>query len=144
MIRAVLDANQYVSALLKPRSNPARIIELVHAGHVTLLASPAILDEVRQVLSYPKLKKLHRRSPQDIERFLGRIEKIALMTPGVLAIPAVKDDPSDDIYLACALEGDADFIVSGDHHLTELKAFQGIRIVKPAEFLKVVAEPGRL
>jgi hypothetical protein len=143
MIKVVLDANQYVSVLLKPHSNPARVIQLVHAGQVTLLASPAIMDEVRRVLSYPKLKKLHRRSPQEIERFLGKLEKIALVTPGSLAVSAVKDDPSDDIYLACAVEGNADFIVSGDHHLTDLRVFHGIRIVNPAAFLKAIAEQGR-
>ena len=101
------------------------------------------MDEVRRVLSYPKLKKLHRRSPQEIERFLGKLEKIALVTPGSLAVSAVKDDPSDDIYLACAVEGNADFIVSGDHHLTDLRVFHGIRIVNPAAFLKAIAEQGR-
>jgi uncharacterized protein len=139
MIRAVLDANQYVSALLKPRSNPARVIELVHEGQMTLLVSPAILDEVRRVLTYPKLKKLHGRSSQEIDGFLGKLMKVALLTPGILSVSAVKDDPSDDIYLACAVEGKADFIVSGDHHLTELKVFQSIRIVSPAAFLKAFA-----
>jgi uncharacterized protein len=142
MIKVVLDANQYVSALLKPRSNPARVIQLVHAGQVTLLVSPAIMDEVRRVLSYPKLKKLHRRSPQEIERFLGKLVKIAFVTPGTLVVSAVKDDPSDDIYLACAVEGNADFIVSGDHHLTDLKVFHGIGIVNQAVFLKAIAEQG--
>jgi uncharacterized protein len=140
MIRAVLDANQYVSALLKPQSNPARVIELVHAGQMTLLVSPAILDEVRRVLTYPKLKKLHRRSPQEIESFLDKLTKIAVLTPGTLEVSVVKDDPSNDIYLACAVEGKADFIVSGDHHLTELKTFGGIRIVSPAAFLKAASQ----
>jgi uncharacterized protein len=143
MLRAVLDANQYVSALLKPRSNPARVIELVHAGQVTLLASPAILDEVRRVLSYPRLKKMHRRSPQEIEGFLAKLVKIACLTPGTLEVSAIKNDPSDDIYLACAVEGSADYIVSGDHHLTDLRVFQGIRIVNPAAFLKAASQTDR-
>lgn len=143
MIRVVLDANQYVSALLKPHSSPARVIHLVHAGQVILLASPSIMDEVGRVLSYPKLKKLHRRSPQEIERFLGKLVKIAIVTPGKMAVSVIKADPSDDIYLACAVEGNADFIVSGDHHLTDLKVFRGIRIVNPAAFLKAIAEEGR-
>jgi uncharacterized protein len=134
MVRVVIDANQYVSALLKPHSNPARVIQLIHAGQVTLLASPAIMDEVMRVLSYPKLKKLHRRSPQEIERFLEKLVKIAFVTPGKMAVSAIKADHSDDIYLACAVEGNADFIVSGDHHLADLKVFRGIRIVNPAVF----------
>ena len=59
------------------------------------------------------------------------------MTPGQLDIDAIPDDPSDNMILACAVEGWADFIISGDHHLTDLKIFQGITIVNPATFLKI-------
>jgi len=140
MLRVVLDANQYVSALLKPHSNPAGIIRLVYEGDLTLLLSPAILDELRRVLAYPGIKKLHRRTPEGIERFFLKLEQIALVTPGILSVSTIVDDPSDNIYLACAVEGAADFIVSGDHHLTDLKTFDGIPIVKPAIFLKLIAE----
>jgi len=62
------------------------------------------------------------------------------MTPGILNVSAIVDDPSDNIYLACAVEGHANFIVSGDHHLTDLKTYLGIPIVNPANFLKLIAE----
>jgi len=44
-----------------------------------------------------------------------------------------------NVYLACALEGEADFVVSGDKHLKNLKSYQGIRIIEPAMFLQVIA-----
>lgn len=140
MIRVVLDANQYVSALLEPHSNPAKIVRLVYEGDLTLLLSPAILDELQHVLTYPGIKKLHRRTPEEIERFFRKLEKIAVTTPGILSVSAIVDDPSDNIYLACAVEGGAGFIVSGDHHLTDLKTFHGIPIVNPVTFLKLIAE----
>jgi len=140
MTRVVLDANQYVSSLLKLHSKPAKIVRLVYVGDLTLLLSPAILDELQRVLSYPKIKKLHRRTPEEIERFLRTLDKIAVMTPGLLGVSAIANDPSGNIYLACAVEGSADFIVSGDHHLTDLKTFRGIPIVNPAIFLKLMAE----
>jgi uncharacterized protein len=140
MIRIVLDANQYVRALLKPHSNPSKIVRFVYVGDLTLLLSPAILDELQRVLAYPKIRKLHRHTPEEIERFLRKLDKIAVMTPGMLSVSAIVDDPSDNIYLACAVEGSADFIVSGDHHLTDLKTFRGIPIVNPATFLKLTAE----
>ena len=140
MITVVLDANQYVSALLKSRSNSAKIVKLVYEGHVELLISAPIISELRRVLAYPKLAKIHRRTPKDIERFIKKLEKIARLTPGKLPIQAVKDDPTDDKYLVCAAEGGADFIVSGDRHLKDLRQFQGIRIVDPAAFLKIVSQ----
>src|SRR5208283_110889 len=140
MIKVVLDANQFVSALLKPHSNPAKIVRLVYEGDLTLLLSPAILDELQRVLSYPKIKKLHRRTPEEIERFFQKLGKIAVITLGILTVSAIVDAPSDNIYLACAVEGSAAFIISGDHHLTNLKTFRGIPIVNPATFLKLIAE----
>jgi len=52
---------------------------------------------------------------------------------------AVKEDPEDNRYLECAVEGQADFIISGDHHLTDLHVFEGIKIVDPAAFLRIMA-----
>jgi putative PIN family toxin of toxin-antitoxin system len=140
MITVVLDANQYVSALLQSRSNSAKIVKLVHEGHVDLLISAPIMSELRRVLAYPKLTKIHRRTSKGIERFIKELEKIARTTPGKLPIQAVRDDPTDDKYLVCAVEGGADFIISGDHHLKDLQQFQGIPIVDPAAFLKIVSQ----
>jgi len=53
-------------------------------------------------------------------------------------IEPVTADPTDNKYLVCAVEGKADFIVSGDHHLKDLNVFQGIRIADPATFLQML------
>jgi uncharacterized protein len=139
-MRVVLDTNQYVSALLKPDSNSARLIAMVHEGKITLIISQTILAEIRRVLAYPKVKKLHRRTQREIEQFIRKTEKIAIITPETLQIDVIKADHSDNILLACAVEGNADFIVSGDHHLKDLKTFQGIPIVDPATFLKAISQ----
>lgn len=109
-----------MSALLKPGSNPARIIELAREGALTLLISKPIVEELRRVLSYPKVQRIHGRSAKGIGLFLRRLRKIAVMTPAALSITAVPDDPTDNKYLVCAVEGRADYIVSGDRHLREL------------------------
>ncbi|MBI4385196.1 MAG: putative toxin-antitoxin system toxin component, PIN family [Nitrospinae bacterium] len=140
MIRAVLDANQFVSALLKPVSHPARILDLAEEGKVELLVSNGILSEIRRVLLYPKLVKVHGLSAKQIDAFLESFWKIATVTPGKLRVQAVEKDPTDNKYIECALEGEADYIVSGDRHLLDLKTFQGIKIVNPAAFLRNVDE----
>lgn len=144
MLKVVLDANQYASTLIKPRSNSARLIELIYEGHFALVISAPIIEEVRRILSYPRLKKLHGRTSDEIDLFLKKLEKIAIITPALLTVEAIKDDPTDDKYLVCALEGQADFIVSGDRHLTNLKEFRGIRIVNPATFLQAVAREAQI
>lgn len=135
MMRVVLDANIFVSAVLKATGNPARIIELVKEEELKLIASPDILAEVKATLLYPKLRKLHRHSARWVKDFLKELSAKADITPGELAVDAIKDDPSDNIYLACAVEGRADFIVSGDAHLKKLQSFRNIPIVDPATFL---------
>ncbi|WP_244085135.1 putative toxin-antitoxin system toxin component, PIN family [Desulforhabdus sp. TSK] len=134
----VLDTNQYASALLKPESNSARLIALAAEGHITLIISQDILAEIRRVLAYPKLQKLHGGPEEEIEQFIRKTEKIAIVTPGELAIDVITADCSDNIILACAVEGNADCIVSGDHHLKDLGAFQGIDILDAAAFLEIL------
>lgn len=136
--RVVLDANVFVSAVLNPSSKPGHILELVRQNAVQLLVSPDILAEVKAVLLYPRLRKLHRRSPIWIKTFIQELSDLAEVTPGDLVVDAIKDDPSDNIYLACAVEGKADFVVSGDHHLKNLKTYQRIGIVDPATLLTVL------
>jgi putative PIN family toxin of toxin-antitoxin system len=135
MIKIVLDANIFVSAVIKSPSIPARILELIKEREVILILSNEILSEIRTALLYPRLRKLHRRSTDEIENFLENTAKISLMVPGKIKVQEIKDDPADNKYLSVALEGKADFIVSGNHHLKALKAFQGIRILDPSTFL---------
>ena len=141
MIRIVIDTNILVSAILTPEGNPAKILKLALQGKLNLIISPAILEEIRQVLRYPKLVKLMKKNMitlEEVYTFLDKMSKIAVITPGKLDIKAIPDDPSDDMVLSCAVEGEADFIISGDHHLTDLRIFQGIKIVDPAAFLKII------
>jgi predicted nucleic acid-binding protein len=55
---------------------------------------------------------------------------------GKTKVNRIDKDPSDNMLLSCALEGKADFIISGDHHLTDLVSLEGISIVNPDTFLK--------
>lgn len=108
---------------------------------MTFVISQDIIDEANRVLRYPRLVNLMKRNgltPDELEVVIELLGKIAVMTPGQFTVDAIKDDPTDNIFLACAVEGGADFIISGDRHLTNLKEFQGITIVNPATFLAIV------
>lgn len=138
MIRIVLDTNLFVSALLKSGSNPDRIIQLVRDEKVLLLISDSICDEISRVLAYPKIRKRLAASDEELGSFVQLLGTVAIITPGTLNLPPLDADPDDTKYLVCAVEGHADFIVSGDHHLTDLVMYRGIRIVTPTDFLKTV------
>ena len=138
MLKVVLDANIFISAALKPHSRLAKILELVNEEKVKLILSDDILAEVRAVLFYPKIKARHKLSPKETEEFITKTARASLIIPVNIQINEVREDPQDNKYLSAALEGKADFIVSGDHHLKDMKAFQGIRILDPATFLELM------
>jgi putative PIN family toxin of toxin-antitoxin system len=137
MIRAVIDTHVFVSALLIPGSHASAILDRVRAGRVGLLVSRGILKEIERVLQDPRLAARHRMSPGRIREFLNAYAEIAQMTEERTAVGRVHGDPAGDRYLACAVEGGADFIISGDRHLTELKTYRGIRIVTPGDFVEI-------
>jgi predicted nucleic acid-binding protein len=65
---------------------------------------------------------------------LKLISKVAEIVIPKIGLQVIKADPDDDKFLECAVEGSADLIVSGDRHLTRLKSFRGIGIVRPIDF----------
>jgi len=140
MIRAVLDANVFVSAILSSKGNPAKILNAWRDDKFLLLISRPILGEIGRVPRYPKIKKRHRWSEQKIQTFLEDLSRLTIVTPGKLSLAIVADDPSDDRYLECAVEGEADYLVSGDDHLLRLGAYKEVIIVRPRQFFDVIRE----
>lgn len=139
MIRAVLDANIYISACLRPQGPPGRILRLLlddQAFH--LVGSTAIFDEVRRGLHYPRVRRYHSLSAEEIDRWVIALALIAEPTEGSLKLRAVEKDPDDDKYLIAALEGRAGYLVSEDSDLLELREFKGVRIVTAYEFLRIL------
>lgn len=85
----------------------------------------------------PKFKKLG--SPQErCEIIYGLINMDnCLMVNPQLQVTAIKEDPADNRFLECAVEGRAEIIISGDEHLLALKEFQGVTIISPSEFVNM-------
>ena len=135
-LRVVLDANQFVSAVLVPAGHPAQIMGAWRRGEMDVLVSPPMLAEIRRVLLYPSLQGRHGWDEARVDAFLEGVRAAAIPTPGTTTVSEVVDDPSDDKYLARALEGSAQYIVTGDEHLLRLDPWRGIRIVRPAAFLE--------
>jgi putative PIN family toxin of toxin-antitoxin system len=138
MIRAVLDANVVVSAVLSPRGIPARILDAWRAEAFDLVLSDAILTEISRVLRYPKIVKYHHWSEARLQAFLDDFAHLAILTPGELTLTVITDDPPDNRYLECAVEGQAAYLISGDQLLLSVGTYQGISILTPRAFLKLL------
>ncbi len=140
MIRAVLDTNVIISAYLTRHSKAEKILSLAESGVIEIHLSPHILRELEATLLSPKLVRIHKDTPKQIHYSIELLKEFIKITPGVMEVDVVKTDPDDNKILACAVEAHANFIVSGDHHLTDLKQYQTIQIVSPAAFLKLMEE----
>ena len=139
MLRAVLDANVMISALIQPKGASGRILtSLLEKNSFELVLPPAILAEVRRSLSYPKIRKYIKTSDEDLDLWIASLELIAQPVDGNLRIRAVAADPDDNKYIEVAVEGLAQFVVTGDKHLLSLKSYENIRIVTPRVFLDLL------
>jgi uncharacterized protein len=138
-MKVVLDTNVLVSALIVPRGKPARILDAAADLKFQLVISPHILDELREVLQRRHIQKRFHPSAEDIETYVAeRLPRLALVITPQHVENAIPNDPPDNLVLACALEGGADFLVSGNDHLLALRDYRGIQIVTPAGFLHIL------
>jgi len=138
VIRAVLDANVFVSAAVRPEGPPGQLFSLLLRGEAfALVMSPAIAAEIADALRYPAVRRCIR-GRIDASQWLDGILLLAdLVDDGTLPTRA-SVDPDDDKYLHAAVAGRAAVIVSGDQHLLGLGEYNGIPIVRPRAFLSLL------
>jgi len=140
VIRAVLDANVYVSAAVRPEGPPGQIIHRFLRGEAfEIVTSQAIVDEVLRALSYPKVRK-YIRPGLDAELWFEDIVVLSQLVPDDPEFEGASKDRDDDKYIAAAIEGRAGFVVAGDSDLLDLKEYDRIRIVTPRVFLDLLGD----
>ena len=111
---------------------PRKCLELAIEGEIELYISKEIIREIEGVLSRKKFD-----IPEESLRYIiSSLDSIAEFVNPKIELDIIKKDPQDNKILECAIESEADFIISGDTHLLELFEFQKIKILKPADFIK--------
>jgi uncharacterized protein len=132
--RVVLDTNVWISGLLWT-GRPHETLRAAENGRLTLVVSPAIVEEVAEALGRPKFADrlvILRTSVRELVESLLSLTEVS--TPRRV-IPVVTADPEDDMILACARAARVQWLVSGDEHLLAVGRYHGIRIVNPRTFL---------
>ncbi len=134
MIRAVVDTNILVSAVIKPSGALGEVLGRLRDGDFVLLYSEPILTEVVDVLNRPRIRDKYGLDASDIEIVVALV-----LLRGEAVVPTrritVCRDPKDNMFLEAAADGSASMIVSGDDDLLDLEMFEGIPIITPADFL---------
>jgi putative PIN family toxin of toxin-antitoxin system len=136
-MKLVVDTNVLVSAFLW-KGTPGRLIELAGEKECRLFTSRVLIDELAEVLQRKKLAKQVQATGFTAAQMLRNYQKLATTVPARRLAKQVSRDADDDAVLACALAAQVGLIVSGDDDLLVLKQFQEIRIVTPAQAVKMI------
>ena len=137
-LRAVIDTNLFISGLFAKDSLSAQLQDLWIKQDFELVTSVEIIKEISRVLSYPRIQKRFKPTEDNIRRFFRLIFRKAIISEDIYHTDKIADDPTDNKFLACALEKRADYIVSRDPHLRNLKHYHGIQIVDATTFIEKV------
>jgi hypothetical protein len=133
VLKVVLDANIYISSIFWKLGNPHKIVEKALDKKFEAFTTLEILQDVEKVM---------RRDFQEPEEMIKRQINL-ILTYTKIVVPKdvgniIKEDPNDDMILRCSARIDADYIVSGDKHLLNLKEFRNTKIVSPKEFMDLM------
>ena len=121
-MRVVIDTNLLITYLAQ--------------GDFVMLSSPELLAELDRALSYPRLQQFYDQDTR--RRFVALIAQLSEIQDLPDEIPAISRDPDDDKFIACAIAGRADFLVSGDQDLLTLKQVGDVRIIRARELLEIL------
>ncbi len=138
-MRAVLDANVLIAALLSRTGAPARLLLAWQDGGFELIVSPGLFAELGRALAYPKLRRLILE--RDAEAFVAWLSRSAVLARDPDVPPPIRSvDTGDDYLLSLAADQQA-VLVSGDRHLLALAG--DFPIYTPADFLSIVTDAAR-
>jgi len=139
-MRITLDTNVLVSAFISKRRHSARVLDVVLTlEDVELVLSNEIAREFLRVMSRDELLFRFDYTLADVEELVRLLKKTSRMIKVRSNFRAVREDPADNAILNTAYDGRCEFIVSGDHHLRNLKKFRGIRILSPRQMLDLLS-----
>ena len=134
MVKVVADTNIYISALFW-RGNPYKFIHLCFEEKPKLVISSQIINELERILLTDGKFGLPR---EDVALYSEIILSHAELVSPAFTLNVIVKDPADDRILECAVEGEVDYLVSGNKHLLDVKEFRGIKIVTPKQILEVL------
>ncbi len=134
-MRVVIDTNLIISRALSPKGRVAQILDHLKHGHFEVATSPAILAEYRAALLYPSVATRHMLSEEEVDALLFPFFQAVVTPPST---PPVCRDPHDDMFFACALTAEADYIISDDADLHAVGMYHGTRVLSSGAFLALL------
>lgn len=138
----VFDTNALLPLLVGATHRAQALRQLWESRGFDLCITPQVLAEVERVLTYPTVQRNFHMTGDDVQQVVTVLWEHARVLPGLVeGVTAVEDDPSDNIFLAAALEAGADYLVTQDPHLRNLKYYHGTQIISLAQLTAVLLLP---
>ena len=133
-MRVVVDTGILVSGLIHPQGAPGEVLRTLRDGRFIPIYTTPMVVEIIDVLGRPFFREKYRIYPGDATTLVNLLRLRGELVVPQAAMNACRD-PKDNKFLEAAIAGNADVIVSGDKDLLVLNSFEGISILRPAEFL---------
>ena len=133
-MRVVVDTGALVSGLIRPQGTTGEVLRALRAGRFTAVYTTHMLVEVIDVLGRPAFRSKYHIQSNDITALVNLIRLRGQLVIPSQTVTACRD-PKDNKFLEAALAGEADVLTTGDADLLELQPFEGVEILRPAEFL---------
>ena len=135
MIRAIIDTSVLIRYLIKPSAAIKELIEERWLGdEVQMVTALDLIAELEGVLKRDYIQTLIRTD--EGQALLDAITQKADILPALGPVPAYTRDPKDDKFVACALVGDADYLITEDKDMLVLRVVEDVRIMTPYDFLR--------
>jgi putative PIN family toxin of toxin-antitoxin system len=145
MIKVVFDTTVFVSAFLNslfPEGGLSlELFRFAQSNQFRLYIAEPILEEVRRILlEEERIRKKYSYTSEDVEEFLQSLRLVSSVIESLPDIFIIERDPDDNKIIACALAIQADYLVTRDLDLLDIDLYQGIKIVKPEYFIRLIRE----
>jgi len=136
-MRIVVDTNVLVSATYW-KGDSYKVIRIANERQMTIMMSREITEEYYKVIKSDEVTEKVEKKNLMAEKIITKVINESVVVEPKDKLFIIKEDPDDDKFLECAVEGDAEYLVSRDKHLLKLKKYKGIDIIKPEEFLRII------
>jgi putative PIN family toxin of toxin-antitoxin system len=136
--RLVIDSNVWIAALISPTGTARQLVDAVLDRGIDILLSESTFGELASRLDRPKFDRY--REPESWNVFLSELVELAFWHEDTGTATGISRDADDDKFLALAVTGQADAIISGDGDLLELVAHEGIPVLTSAQFLQLLRD----
>lgn len=138
MLKVVIDTVVFVRSLINPHSRSGRIV-FTHNKTYQLFISEPIIKEILEVLRRPELttkfQTLHKMDFSAVLNLFGQAQSVE-----VSKIPTISRDPKDNKFIATANEAGAEYLITEDKDLLDLKKYQSIKIIDTETFIRLLEE----